>query len=281
MQAQVVKQVDQWLKAGLKPAHIQKIVRESSLKLSITTRRVLYNKTYGGFGFSHEFMHAHGIREGDDLEAERTSEKAFETIERLGHDICATSPHLCEEIELCQRLNLQKLGQHIHKQRFRERHCSPRDADEKMSYEADIQQCLEKMQDWPEDIVHAARAYYDTEGAQYWSLFVSGGGPFSYDSDCTFSEHVKSIKIAWPLHEAFRVSGIAGGCLIAAALRKKSLPSESQSVMAEEMGQSPSPQLLLGLAAASGSCCALGYADVPELVDYKIHEYDGKESVVW
>lgn len=178
---------------------------------------------------------------------------------------------MCEDVILCQRLDLQNLGELVHSQRFREKHRS------EANDEKDLQRCLKKMQDWPEDVVHEARVYYDTEGSRQWSLFISGGGPFKYSSDCTLSEHLKSGKIAWPLHEAFRVSGIAGGCLIAAAFRRKSFNSGSE--VAQQVKESP--HLLLGLAAASDSYCALGYANVPELADYRIQEYDGKESVVW
>lgn len=45
------------------------------------------------------------------------------------------------------------------------------------------------------------------------------------------------------------------------------------------LGQaSESPQLILGLAAASSN---LGYANVPEFVDYEIRVSGGLESVVW
>ena len=266
----MVKTIDAWLTSGVKSERIQQLVRERSIKLSTATRRVLYNKTFGGFGFSEEFMHAHVLTEDSDFDKERSSERTFATIERLGQDICTSAPYVCQDIEFCQRLNLQKLGEKIHTQRFREK------AQDK-SYEADLQQCLETLQDWPTDVLQAARAYYDTEGFRYWSLFISGGGPFPYSTDCTFSRHIKLKKTAWPLHEAFRVSGMAGGCLIAAALRNKSKVTPSAAA-----GQAcESPQLILGLAAASSVNCALGYANVPELADYKIHDYDGKESVVW
>ena len=168
------------------------------------------------------------------------------------------------------RTRLQKLGEFVHTQRFREKSRSQAD---------DLHQCLEKMQDWPTAVLQAARGYYDIEGAGYWSRFIAGGGPFQHSSECTFTEHVKPKNTSWPLHEAFRVSGIAGGCLIAAAFREKSqvLPPASATV-----GQaSEPPHLILGLAAASGDCSALGYANVPELADYKIRKYDGKERVVW
>lgn len=274
MQKQVVKTVDKWLRSGLKSEYIQKIVRERSVELSTRTRRVLYNKKHGGFGFSAEFMHAHGITEDSDFLAERTSEKAFETIERLGQSICTFAPYVCQDIELCQRLNLQKLGEHVHTQRYRE-------ARKDNLYQADLDKCLEQMQDWPADVVQAARAYYDTEGADHWSLFVLGGGLFQYRADCSFSEHLKLQKTAWPLHSAFTVSRIAGGCLMAASLRKNKQLFPAVSVCPEHASECESPQVLLGLAAASGDYCALGYVDVPELADYEIHDYDGKESVGW
>lgn len=70
---------------------------------------------------------------------------------------------------------------------------------------------------------------------------------------------------------------MAGGCLIAATFRNKSkvVPSAAAGKACE------SPQLILGLAAASSVNCALSYANVPELADFEIHYYDGKESVVW
>ena len=275
MQDKVIKTVDVWLKSGLKSEHIQQLVRERSVKLSTATRRVLYNKTFGGFGFSEEFMHAHGLTEYSDFDKERSSERAFATIEHLGQGICTAAPYVCQDIELCQRLNLQKLGEQIHTQRFREKSIANGDK----SYEADLHQCLETLQDWPEDVLQAAQAYYDTEGFRYWSLFISRGGPFQYSTDCTFSKHIKLEKTAWPLHEAFRVSGIAGGCLIAAALRDKCKVRPSASVAAGQASESP--QLIVGLAAASSMYCALSYANVPELADFKVHEYDGKESVVW
>lgn len=274
MQKQVVKTVDTWLRSGLKSEYIKKIVRERSVKLSTRTRRVLYNKQHGGFGFSAEFMHARGITEDSDILAERTSEMAFETIERLGQSICTSAPYVCQDIELCQRLNLQKLGEHVHTQRYRE-------AAKDDLYQADLDKCLEQMQDWPTDVVQAARAYYDTEGADHWSFFVLGGGLFQYRADCSFSEHIKLQKTAWPLHSAFTVSCIAGGCLMAASLRKKMQLFPAVSVCPEHASECESPQVLLGLAAASGDYCALGYADVPELADYVIHDYDGKESVGW
>ena len=275
MQDKVIKTVDMWLKSGLKSEHIQQLVRERSVKLATATRRVLYNKTFGGFGFSEEFIHAHGLTEYSDFDKERSSERAFATIERLGQGICTATPYVCQEIELCQRLNLQKLGEQIHTQRFREKSI----ADGDKSYEADLHQCLETLQDWPTDVLQAAQAYYDTEGFCYWSLFISRGGPFQYSTDCTFSKHIKLKKTAWPLHEAFRVSGIAGGCLIAAALRDKCKVRPSASVAAGQASESP--QLIVGLAAASSMYCALSYANVPELADFKVHEYDKKESVVW
>ena len=268
MQDTMVKAIDTWLRSGLRPQQIQKVVRERSVKLSTATRRVLHNKTYGGFGFSEEFMNMHGSAEDIDFNTERSSKRAFETIELLGQGICTSAPYVCEDIELCQRLDLQKIAELIHTQRFREK---------EGSQAHDLHQCLEKMQDWPTDVLQAARAYYDTEGARYWSVFIPRGGPLQYSTQCTFAEHLKLKKTIWPLHEAFRVSGIAGGCLIASSFRKN-----SQVLSAASVGQaSESPQLILGLAAASGEYCALAFADVPELADYIIHEYDGKESVVW
>lgn len=94
MQQQVVTSVDKWLKAGMRADQIQNIVRERSLKLSTTTRRVLYNKTYGGFGFSAELKRVQGLTEDCDVEEYRSSRKSFETIERLGHGICTLPFHL-------------------------------------------------------------------------------------------------------------------------------------------------------------------------------------------
>jgi len=97
---------------------IQQLVLERSVKLSTATRRVLYSKTSGGFGFSEEFMHAHGLTEYSEFDKERSSERAFATIERLGQAICTSAPYVCQDIELCQRLNLQKLGEQTQKQTF-------------------------------------------------------------------------------------------------------------------------------------------------------------------
>ncbi|KAL3131940.1 hypothetical protein ABBQ38_007636 [Trebouxia sp. C0009 RCD-2024] len=273
MQDKVVRTtIDRWLKSGLKSQQIREIVRERSIKLSQATKRVLYNKSYGGFNFSEEFRHLHGMTEDSDAVTERSNERTFETIELLGQGICTSTPYVCDDVELCQRLDLQKLGELVHKQRFREK--SNNDI-----FEDDYRQCLKKLHAWPTDVLEAARAYYDTQGLGYWSLFLPHGGLFQYSTDCTFAEHVKLGKTLWPLHEAFRVSGIAGGCLIAASFREKSRVGSAVSVAAGQATESP--QLILGLAAASGPHCALGYADVPELADYEIHENDGKEHVVW
>lgn len=268
----MVKTVDKWLKSGLKSEQIRKVVQERSVKLSKATKRVLYNKSSGGFNLSEEFLHMHGVTEYSHAVTERSNERAFETIERLGHGICTSAPYVCEDVELCQRLDLQGLGELVHRQRFREVH-------KHEVYEEDYHRCLKKLQAWPTDVLEAARAYYDTEGAGYWGVFLPGGGPFEYSAERTFAEHVKHSKTAWPLHEAFRVSGIAGGCLIAASLRKKSQVLSAASVAAGQ--PAVSPQLIVGLAAASGVHCALGYAEVPELADYEIHESAGKERVVW
>ena len=273
MQDKVVRTtIDKWLKSGLKPRQIRELVQERSIKLSKATKRVLYNKSFGGFNFSKEFRDLHGMTEYSDAGTERSNERTFDTIELLGQRICTSTPKVCEDIELCQRLHLQKLGELIHTQRFREQH-----KDE--MYEDDYRQCLKNLQGWPMDVLQAARAYYDAEGSGYWSLFLPRGGIFQYSTDCTFAEHVKLGNSAWPLHEAFRVSGVAGGCLIAASFRKKLQVASNVSVATGHA--TDSPQLLLGLAAASGMHCALGYADVPEFVDYEIREYDGREHVVW
>ena len=274
MQDQVIKAVDTWLKSGMKSGQLQEIVRERSVKLSTGTRRVLYCKTFGGFGFSEEFRHVRGMTEYSNIETERSSEKAFHTIDLLGQSICTSFPYVCQHVQLCQRLNFQELGEHIHTQRIRESI-----ANKDRNAQADLDQCLEKMQSWPADVLQAAQAYCDTEGARHWSLFISGGGPHKYSADCTFSEHIRLKKNAWPLHEAFRVSGIAGGCLIASYLCEK-LQVITDAPIASKLA-SESPQLILGLAAASDVYCALGYANVPELADYTIYDYDGKETVVW
>lgn len=55
-------------------------------------------------------MHAHGLTEDSNFDKERSSERTFATIERLGQDICTSAPYVCQDIELCQRLDLQDLG---------------------------------------------------------------------------------------------------------------------------------------------------------------------------
>ncbi|KAL3163392.1 hypothetical protein ABBQ32_009775 [Trebouxia sp. C0010 RCD-2024] len=212
------------------------------------------------------------MTEYSDAATERSNERTFETIEVLGQGICTSTPYVYEDIKLCQRLDLQKLGELIHMQRFREKRKND-------IFEDDYHQCLKKLQAWPTDVLQAARVYYDTQGLGYWSLFLPHGGLFHYSTDCSFAEHVKLGKTLWPLHEAFRVSGIAGGCLVAASFRKKLQLASTVSVAAGQVTESP--QLILGLAAASGPHCALGYADVPELADYEILENDGQECVVW
>lgn len=259
--------VEEWPKIGANPENCPR-----TLCQAIHTKRVLYNKSYGGFGFSQAFLEMHGITEDDDIDTERSSKRAFETIEHLGQSICTSAPFVCEDIELCQRLDLQTLAELVHTQRFREKHANP-------AFEYDLRESLKRMQEWPAGVVQAARAYYDSEGARYWTVFCPEGGPLPYSANCTFAEHIKLKKTPWPLHEAFRVSGIAGGCLIAASFREKMEVLPAAAVAA---GRAiVSPQLMLGLAAASDVYAALGYVDVPELADYKIHEYDGKEDVVW
>ena len=102
--------------------------------------RVLYSKTFGGAGFSKEFMHSHGLTEYSDLDQERSSERAFAILERRGQGICTSAPYVSQDIEPCQRLNLQKPREQIRTQRFRERAQSEANGDK--SYKADLHQCL-------------------------------------------------------------------------------------------------------------------------------------------
>jgi hypothetical protein len=227
---------------------VRKTVLDEGAKLP--SRRVLYNQSYGGFGFSVRFKEKF-LRVGAKHDMyNRENPLIIQTITDFGREICTRFPFILEDLNVAEKWKLKDLiGSNV-------------------AAKSDSKGALDQV-----DTDLAARL------VPFKLSSLSSSRP---DEDLDFVDYAETHPETWMFHR--RLSSLPGASESKIAVRfAHQLLHDAPEIYRD---QEPSTRDIdtqiyecIGLAGASDGYSALCLGTVPAMVDYTIDEYDGLESV--
>ena len=223
----------------------RKTILDQGAKLP--SRRVLYNHSYGGSGFSDRFKEKSHISD-DDCPVHmynRENPLIIQAITDFGREICTTFPFILEDLNVAEKWKLKDLmGRDVAANRALDPDLAARLASFQLSSSS-------SQRDDGRDFVDYVETHPET-----WMFHRKLFLPVASD----FSQHIRiAVQFAHQLlHDAPEI------------YRDQEPSTRDIDTQIYEC---------IGLAGASGEYSALRLCTVPAMVDYTIDEYDGFESV--
>ena len=217
------------------------------------SRRVLYNRCYGGFGFNGRFKEKFSRVAiiSDDM-YDRENHLTIQTITDFGREICTRFPFILEDLNVAEKWKLKDLmGSNV---------AAKSDSHSKGA--------LDQV-----DSDLAARL------ASFKPSSSSSSSSSQHDDFVDFVDYAQTHPETWMFHQKLFLP-VASEIAVQFAHQ---LLHDAPEIYRD---QEPSIRDIdtqiyecIGLAGASGEYSALGLGTVPAMVDYTIHEYDGLEYI--
>jgi len=250
LEIQFDKNVKGLLAAGR--THAQLILRIRQLVLAeaevLPPRKVIYCRSYGGFGINERFeTYLKTFTSVEHKDFSRDDPAIIKAIVDLGRSTCDELPYILADFRTSNKWKLEEL---MHK---------------KAGWEKDFDQ--------HPDLVIDAEAFYDLARSERRDSGDENGEDFvefAKRNPNHWMKHDGLIKFGGALEPFSASLGFAHELLRKDPAKYRAEPDEQQDAAIYER---------VGLLAASPSGVKLAIAQVPALVNYKIEEYDGLESV--